>query len=114
MITKEQLKKQHDEILASIRTIDRELDDIWEAARVADFDKVCRLSDHIRYFGPQSLGDTETRLRHLLEDLETVLEENEKTKDLPRLLDFQMAFDQIQATVKRWDERLYPEDYPNE
>ena len=113
MITKEQLKKQYDEIVASINTIDRELDDIWEAAMAKDFDKLCRLSDHIRYYGRQSLGSTKTSIKFLLEDLEEVLEENEKTKDLPRLLDFQMAFDQIQETVKRWDERLFPEDYPS-
>lgn len=109
MITKEQIVKQSDEILHDLHELYTQLERLWSAANVRDAAAITRECDRLQHLGKVSVGSIRSKVEFLTDDIYEVLEENEKVKDLPKLLDLQMAFDQIQATVKRWDERLYPE-----
>ena len=48
------------------------------------------------------------RISECLDEIERL---NRVVEAMPKLQDYVMAFDQILADVKRWDKRLYPEDY---
>lgn len=112
MITKERIREKKERINAELNSLYSELEHLWEWARNAGFHGLANAADNAQHWGA-CVSQVKSDVMFLIEDLYDIVEENEKIKDLPKLLDFQKAFDQIQSTVKRWDERLYPEDYPS-
>jgi hypothetical protein len=109
MITKEKIDARIDEIKRELSGVYNNLERVWDAARAGDLGKVMNEVDSLQNLGRNSISGAKSKLDLLNDDLYELIEQQEKTKDLPKLLDFQMAFDQIQSTVKRWDKQLHPE-----
>lgn len=113
MITKEILNKQANEVYRKLDSLYRQIEDIWSWAMEKGYHGLADVADKAQhqFVKDTSVMDVKNEIRDLLDDVYSAVEQHEKIKELPKLLDYMMAFDQIQADVKRWDKRLYPEDY---
>ena len=112
MITKEQLKNKKRCIDAKFNKLYSALEDVWQYAREKGYVGLMDAADQAQhqFVGGTSIMDIKGDLSLLIDDMYEIIEANEKVKDLPKLIDLQMAFDQIQADVKRWEKRLYSDE----
>ena len=110
MITKQQISDKQQALLRKLSGINSRLEHLWDAARARDYERVMREVDELQSYSDESVSDIKFNVGMLCEDIWDVLDQNEKAEGLSRLLDYQIAFDQIQATVKRWDKILYPNE----
>ena len=109
MITKEKIDARIDEIKRELSGVYNNLERVWDAARAGDLGKVMNEVDSLQNLGRDTISGAKFKLDLLNEDLYELIEQQEKIKDLPKLLDFQMAFHQIQGVVNQWEKKLCPE-----
>lgn len=114
MITRKELKEAREQILWEADELQKSLE---EALKLAKTKKQRELLDYaIDNYGCVSCAvsmyhwgvSLTNRISECLDEIDRLKGILEKS---PKLVDYVMAFDQIQADVKRWDKILFPEDY---
>lgn len=108
MITKEQLRNTSLQVYQKLNILYSDLEDLWSWAMEKGYGELANAADSAQhsFVSHTSVSDVRDSIESLVDDMYTILEENEKAKDLDRLMRLEKNVGEMRETMRRIDRIL--------